>query len=416
MSDFPGYVPRLVQPRLENFLEELPAVLLIGPRAGGKTTTAGRHAVTTVRLDREAEATAFRADPDAALRGLAEPVLLDEWQMVPGVLGAVKRAVDSDPRPGRYIITGSVRADLQADTWPGTGRLVRLSLLGLTVREQRQATGRPFILDRLLEEGLDAALEPVSDPPDLRGYLELAMKSGFPEPALRLGPMARQAWLESYLEQLLTRDVDLVDGGRDPDRLRRFMTAYAAVTAQVVEDKTLWESAGINRKTAIAYEQLLKNLFVIDWLPAWSTNRLKQLARSPKRYVMDPALAAAALRLDVGGLMRRGGLIGPILESFVVAQLRAEATVSTFGPRFYHLRTQGGRHEVDVVIDLAPDKVVGIEIKATAAPGPDAAKHLRWLQDTLGDRFLAGIVLHSGPRSFTLSRDIIAIPMAALWC
>ena len=116
------YRQRLMDPLLAEMLSELPALLLVGPRATGKTTTAARHAKTIVRLDREAEAAAFRADPDAALRDLPEPVLLDEWQTTPEVLGAVKRAVDVDSRPGRYLLAGSVRADLETETWPGTGR------------------------------------------------------------------------------------------------------------------------------------------------------------------------------------------------------------------------------------------------------------------------------------------------------
>lgn len=98
-----GYTPRLADAVLGRLLDEIPAVLLVGPRAAGKTTTAGRLAAHVVRLDRPAEAAAFEADADAALRGLPEPVLLDEWQAVPGVLGAVKRAVDTDPRPGRFL-------------------------------------------------------------------------------------------------------------------------------------------------------------------------------------------------------------------------------------------------------------------------------------------------------------------------
>jgi predicted AAA+ superfamily ATPase len=135
------YLERTADRLLRDLLAELPALLVVGPRASGKTTTAARHAATVIRLDRPGEAAAFRADQDSALRGLREPVLLDEWQEAPEVLGAVKRAVDGNPRPGRYLLTGSVRADLDAPTWPGTGRLVRIPLLGMTVAERE---GRPM--------------------------------------------------------------------------------------------------------------------------------------------------------------------------------------------------------------------------------------------------------------------------------
>jgi uncharacterized protein len=114
------YLPRLLDPLLDELLRELPAVLEVGPRATGKTTTAARHAATIVQLDRAAQAAPFEADADAALRELEEPVLLDEWQVVPALLGAVKRAVDSNRRPGRFLLTGSVRADIDAE--PGRRR------------------------------------------------------------------------------------------------------------------------------------------------------------------------------------------------------------------------------------------------------------------------------------------------------
>lgn len=408
-----AYTARAADRRLDELVGGFPAVLVLGPRAVGKTTTAQRHVRTVVRLDREAEAVAFRADPDAALRGLQEPVLLDEWQETPGVLGAVKRSVDEDPRPGRFILTGSVRADLDTATWPGTGRLVRLTMWGLTARERFGDPQAPSLFDRLRSDGIDAFHRSRATL-DLRDYVEMALTGGFPEPSLRLSPATRGTWLDSYVEQVVTRDALHIEAGRDPERLRRFFEAFAANTSGVVEDRTIYEAAGLNRKTAEAYEQLLKNLLMIDWLPAWSSNRLKRLVRSPKRHLTDPALLAPLLLVDAAEVLREGDLLGRTLESFVVAQLRAELALGTQPIRMYHLRTREGRQEIDVLAETTRG-MVAMEVKADAAPSAAAAKHLGWLRDELGSRFQAGVVLHTGPNTYELGDRIIAAPISALW-
>ncbi|KJE19947.1 putative ATPase (AAA+ superfamily) [Frankia torreyi] len=409
-----SYLPRLVDGLIRDLVTELPALLVVGPRATGKTTTAARHARTIIRLDRPGEAVAFAADPDAALRGLPEPVLLDEWQMVPSVLGAIKRAVDADPRPGRFLVTGSVRADLEADNWPGTGRLVRMAMTSLAVREIEGRAEGPTFLDRLATDSADTLTLP-SDVPDLRGYVELALRSGFPEPALHLSERARAYWLESYLDQLLTRDVEMLRENRDPQRLRRYFEALALNSAGLVNARTLHEAAGINAKTAEAYAHLLANLLVVESLPAWTTNRLKRLVRGSKKYIVDTGLIGAALRLDVNAVLRDGDLLGRILDTFVATQLRAELPVGSGRPRLYHLRQDNGRHEVDLIAELGAERVIGIEVKADAAPGAAAARHLTWLRDELGDRFVAGVVVHTGPRIYRLEPGIFAVPICALW-
>ena len=116
-----AYLERLVDPWISEILSSAPAVMITGARASGKTTTALRHAASVVRLDNEREALPFRADPDAALRDRPEPVLLDEWQACPEVLGAVKRAVDAERRPGRFILTGSVRVRFGSGPVAGNG-------------------------------------------------------------------------------------------------------------------------------------------------------------------------------------------------------------------------------------------------------------------------------------------------------
>jgi predicted AAA+ superfamily ATPase len=407
-----AYLKRSIEPLLARLLAEVPAILLMGPRACGKTTTAARYAKTIVRLDRPAEAAAFRADPDAALRSLAEPVLLDDWQAVPELLGAVKRAVDVESHPGRFLLTGSVRAELEHQAWPGTGRLIRLAMSPMTAAERLgNAEAVPF-LDRLSRQ---EPLATPGSPPDLRGYLELALQSGFPEAALSLSAAVRLRWLESYVDQLLTRDVLQMDAGRDPARLRRYFEAYALNSAGIVSDKTLYDSAGVNRKTALAYESLLTNLSVIEAVPAWSTNRLKRLVASPKRYLIDPALLQGILRIDENAVLRDGNLLGRVVETFVVAQLRAELTVAEARPRLYHLRQEQGRREIDLIAELGAERIIGIEIKADSAPGQSAANHLAWLRDELGERFAAGVVLHTGTRTYNLGERITAAPICTLW-
>lgn len=411
-ADLP-YRRRLLDPFVDELFTQLSALMVIGPRAAGKTTSAARRAATTVSLDREAEATAFAADSDAALRGLPEPVLLDEWQAVPGVLGAVKRAVDANPHRGRFLLTGSVRAELENAVWPGTGRLVRVAMYPMAVREQLGRIDGPTFFDRLADGG---QLTVGTDPPDLRGYVELALRSGFPEAALRLSGQPRQAWLESYVEDLLTHDIEAAEGGhRDKQRLRRYFEAYALSSAGVTNHKTIYDAAEVNKATAIAYESLLESLLVAEAVPAWRSNRLRRLVHQPKRYLIDPALIAAALRIEVTGVMRDGELLGRVLDTFVAAQLRPELATATSRPRLHHLRTEQGRHEIDLIAELAGERLIGIEVKAGSAMSVDDARHLAWLRDEMGERFVAGVVLHTGGRIYGLGERIVAAPIATLW-
>ena len=403
------YVRRLIDPVIEDLLGEVPAVLLVGPRAAGKTTTAIQHAKSVVRLDRDAEAVAFRADSDSALKGLAEPVLLDEWQVVPSVLGAVKRAVDSDRRSGRFVLTGSIRADLESETWPGTGRVIRLEMFPLSIGEQLGSAGL------FIEKVSTSSLTLSGELPDLRGYVELALSGGFPEPTLELSERTRGRWLSSYVDQILTRDVLSQTGDRDPEKLGRYFQAYTLNSAGLATEKTIYDAARINRETALGYNQLLSNLMVIDEVPAWTSNRLKRLVLSPKRYLIDSALYAGYLGVDVDGVMRDGDVLGRLLDTFVTAQVRAQLTAANKPCKLYHLRQEQGRREVDLIIEIGASKIIGVEIKSTSSPTSKDAQHLKWLKENLGKDFIAGIVLHTGPQIYELGDGIIAAPICTLW-
>ena len=404
------YLGRLIDPVIEQLLAELPALSIVGPRASGKTTTAARHAHDIVRLDRDDEAAAFRADPDAAIATLREPILFDEWQEVPGVLGAVKRAIDADPRPGRFILTGSVRAELDVATWPGTGRVVPLTMFPMTVGERLGSMQTPLI-ERVVRG--DHINTPLSTP-NIVEYLELALSGGFPEPATRLTGASRQRWIEGYVSQSVARDAPGI-GRRDVVNLRRYLEACALHTGGVVDQISIARDAGVDRKTGADYDDLLQRLMLIGSTPAWTTNRLKRLIRTPKRFLVDASLLNRLFGSTPEAVLRDGKMLGRVIETFVMSQLRAEQVASPSRPRLYHFRQHDGRREIDVIAEVGAHAIVAIEVKAGAAPTASDARHLTWLRDELGDRFLAGVVLHTGRATFELGDRLLATPISSLW-
>jgi predicted AAA+ superfamily ATPase len=408
------YVPRVVDGLLDELLGSFPAVSLVGPRAAGKTTTAVRRAATILRLDDPEVRQSVAAAPDAMIAGLAEPIVLDEWQEVPEVLGAVKRSVDANPAPGRFILTGSVRAEMENRVWPGTGRLLQVPMYGLSVRERRGHARRASFIDRVLASGVDAITSP-DERLTIRDYLDLMLEGSFPEPALRLPGSSRRRWFAGYVEQMITRDVPAIAPRRDPDLLRRYLSVLAVNTAGIAADSTLWSAAGVNRKTALAYDGLFQRMFVLDLMPAWFSNRLKRLTKAPKRYLVDPALVAAVLGLGRDAILYGPDMLGRLLDTFVAAQIRTEIAASSADPRPYLVREEHGRREADILVETAGGHVVAIEVKAAGTVTGTDARHLAWLRDEVGDPFVAGIVFHTGPHVFPLADRIVAAPVASIW-
>lgn len=407
-----SYLPRLIDPLLERALHSHPAVMLNGPRACGKTTTARRVTQRIIRLDVPAQATPFRADPDAALalhRGTR--LLLDEWQEVPEILGAVKRACDAGATPGSFTLTGSVRAGTDRAGWPGTGRIVDIEMGPLS---EAEVVGAPpgHFMDRLLA---GEAIPPPAVAPTYVDYVDIALAGGFPEARLALNPPDRGLWYRSYANRLIDRDVAEILRRGDPDRARAYLGAFALHASQVCDHASIFRAAGVARKTAERYEDIFTRLHVIERVPAWHSNRLQELVHMPKRFLIDPALIAPVARVSREQILGDGRLLGAVIENFVHAQLRVEVGARHPDIAMRHLRTAGGRHEVDLVLEVGHRRTVGVEVKASAAPDRADARHLMWMRDELGDDLLRGVVFHTGPAYYRLDERIDAVPISALW-
>jgi len=275
----------------------------------------------------------------------------------------------------------------------------------------------PPLMDRIAAGALQTLKPTVLAEPDLnvRSYVDLAMRSGFPHAALHLSLQSRRRWLNSYVHKIVTRNDGLTDDRYDTQKLTRFFKAYALGSATTMSDTTLYESAAIDRQTAERYLALLSRIYVVDEIPAWSSNRLKRLTLAPKRLLVDAALIAATSGLTADSVIRDSQFLGRMIETLVLTQLRAQAEAAEHNASLHHLRTKGGRQEIDAVVEVDGASIVALEVKSTGSPRSDDTKHLAWLRDQENDRFLAGVLLHTGPSAFRVGDRIWALPISCLW-
>ncbi len=389
--------------------------MIVGPRATGKTTSAMRLSNTVFRLDNDEIRLSVAGDPDAVLSDAEPPVLVDEWQLAPSSLAAAKRLIDTNPNPGSFIFTGSATDTLSNSAWAGTGRFIRVEMWGLTQREVLKVSRSGTFFDSVAEPGFDGLLSLPSKPPDTNQYVDLLLGSGFPEALARTTERTRLAWLDSYVDHLVGRDVELVGEVRDIAKLRRYLAAIAVNTAGVPNLQVLLNAASIDRETANRYDGLLERIFVSQQIPAWTSNRFTRVGSRRKRYLCEPALVAPLIGLDRRSIVRSADLLGRLIDSFVVSQLRPEMTLGRFPVAMHHLR-QDGRHEIDLLLERRDGAVVAIEVKAGTTVDRHDARHLIWLRDQLDtSAFRSGIVFHTGKLIRKIDERIWAIPICALW-
>jgi predicted AAA+ superfamily ATPase len=420
-----AYIRRVIDDELDDLMAGLPAVTVEGPKAVGKTETALQRAETVRRFDDPAQASIARADPTRAVAG-RPPVLLDEWQRVPEVWDAVRRAVDSNPEPGRFLLTGSAAPE-SLETHSGAGRIVRLRLRPMSLAER--GLGPPTVRLRDLLEGATASLEGETDL-GLEEYAEEIVASGFP--AIRpLAGRARRAQLDGYLARVADRDFEEMGRSvRKPDTLRRWMTAYAAASSTTATLESIRDAATPGeddkpaRTTVIEYREVLHRLWLLDPVPAWvpSRNYFSRLARPEKHQLADPALAARLLGVGVGTLVdggegaatvpRDGTLLGHLFEALVTLSVRVYAQAAEAEVK--HLRTKGGRHEVDLIVERPDGRVLALEAKLAGTVSDDDVKHLLWLRERMGRDLVDAAVVTTGAAAYRRADGIGVIPAALL--
>lgn len=415
----------MVEGELGVLLAELPAILIEGARAIGKTTTAARRAATTFRLDEPGPRAVLEADP-GVLTAAPGPVLIDEWQFVPAIWDRVRREVDEGAPPGRYLLTGSVLPE-RPPTHTGAARMVSLRMRPFSLAERLDAP--PTVsLARLLTGERPPVVGTTAL--TLADYTDEILRSGFP--GLRhLSGRALRAQLDGYLQRVVERDVEeLGEPVRNPAALRRWMRAYAAATGTTASLETIRAAttAGDGRApaktTVLTYRDVLERLFILDPVPAWAPSRrpIARLSHPPKHHLVDPALAArlvgatreSLLRGESPGppVPRDGPLLGSLFESLVTLSVRVYAQAAEAAVK--HFRTHRGEHEVDLILERDDGRIVALEVMLGQAPDERAIRQLRWLAGKMGDDLLDAIVVTTGSHAYRRPDRIAVVPAALL--
>lgn len=390
-------------------------VVLNGARQAGKSTLARLVAEDApdaeVRyLDDAAVRAAAEIDPAGFVRhdGL---LVIDEVQRVPDLMLAVKHVVDLDPRPGRFLLTGSARlfalSDIP-DLLPGRTETIELWPLA---QGELDSVADDFVR-AVFEHGAELPVRPSA----LRrgDYVERALAGGYPEAVRRTDLGRRARFFESYVSDLINRDVRQVSDIERPADMRRLLNVVAAQMASLAVPNSIADRLQVPVRTLRRYLDLLELLFVTRRIPAWSTNLTTRAVATPKLTVVDSGLGGHLAGLTLRRARHVTAPIGPLIENFVLGELGRQLTWTEEPVRLYHYRDRDG-YEVDAILEHAAGEVVAIEVKAAETVRGEDFRGIQRLARRLGDQLLAGIVLYAGRQPLSFGKGLRAWPIAALW-
>lgn len=396
-------LPRLLAEQLARHLRTMPAVVVAGARQTGKSTLArgwdAQRRFTS--LDDFDALDMARRQPELLLGGPG-PVTLDEVQRTPDLLRAVKMAIDDDRQPGRFLLTGSANLLLMSRVSESlAGRASYLHLWPMTRREQL-GLGACGIWDALLDnaEADWPAIAAAQEAP-AEDWRAAARRGGFPSPAVHMADADQRAiWFEGYLRTYLERDLLALSSIAALPDFRRLMRTACLRIGQPVNQTALGRDVALPQATVHRYLNLLETSYMMVRLPAYSVNRAKRLLKAPKLYWGDVGLALH--------IAEAGEPEGAHLENLVLGDLLAWRDARSARAEVLYWRTAAGE-EVDFVIE-AGDRLLPIEIKATARPRLRDTTRLRSFRKEYGGQARAGLLLHSGETVEWLAADVLAVP------
>lgn len=412
-----SYEPRFLTARVYEALQDTRVVGVVGPRQAGKSTLV-QHIVrertdaTYVSLDDRDSRIAAHADPEGFIAGRPGLLAIDEVQRVPELLLSIKASVDRDQRPGRFLITGSSQISANRDVSETlAGRIERLTLWPFS---QGERTGDDAcFLDRLFGGTLGTVFN--SGDTTKRDYLDRALAGGYPEAMARSG-RRRDAWFASYVQTVVEREAPGIAASPRAAELPRLLRLVAARHAGLLNVQGIADDGQMARTSVNRYLDVLEAVFLTARLPAWTPSLSSRESSTPKIIVTDPGLAASLNHLHADELAVpevARGRDGPVIEGFVATELMRIRDSSVIPAEMSHYRDRRG-NEVDLIIE-SEGRIAAIEVKAGASVDQKAVRTLAALRDSLGARFVQGIVMHTGPTGQVIGDRLLSMPISALW-
>ncbi len=404
---------RNIESELREALTDTPVVLLNGARQTGKSTLVTQLAETMgaayATLDDATTLSAATSDPIGFLKGMGQTLAIDEAQKAPALFPAIKMLVDADRRPGRFLLTGS--ANVQMLPKVSESLAGRMEIITLYPLSQGELLGRKErFIDGLFLLEMPGLIEAESN--DLTARVA---KGGYPEAVQRTEGKRRDAWYSAYITAILQSDIRDLANIEGLTEMPRLLALLATRIGGLLNMSELSRATGIPHTTLKRYLALLTASFLMQPLSAWQSHLGKRLVKSAKIHLVDTGLATHLIGHTRKALANDPTLFGHLLESFVVGELRKQATWSETRVGIYHYRTATGQ-EVDIVLENgAAGPLVGIEVKASATVTNKDFSGLRALAEAAGDRFQRGVVLYTGEQSVSFGSNMAALPISSLW-
>jgi len=381
-------IQRRLHRQILRYLEEAPAVALLGPRQSGKTTLA--EAIADQRpatyLDLESPRDRARiADPELYLADHAdELVILDEVQRIPGLFEVLRGVIDRGRREGRangrFLLLGSASIDLMRQSESLAGRIAYCELA-------------PF-------DALEAADGGI-------GLDDLWVRGGFPDSVLAADDAASLRWRDRFITTYLERDIPALGPRIPATTLRRLWTMLAHAQGGLLNLSALARALGIDGSTVAGYVDLLVDLLLVRRLQPWTSNAGKRLVRSPKVYVRDSGIVHALLGIPSKEALLGHPVTGASWEGLAIESLLTVADASRVDASFY--RAHGGA-EVDLVLSWPDGRRWVVEVKRSLAPKLGRGFSSAW-EDITPER---GFVVYPGTERYRKGERVEAIGLVEL--